>query len=160
MKNNYLLKISLNFLAVVLLISLIATPIYFAKNFAQVAGVKSSASYLVVSQVEKFPNLSFSQSADTYSITFQKQGPAQAFLAILILNNPTDTTQTYGLAQTSGQGKLFFGEDLENQLATISVPSSASVPISLFSSEEATASAQTVEFTIRINGNLTKGPIV
>ena len=141
MKHNHFLKITLNFLAVILLLSLIATPLYFAKNFAQVAGVKSSASYLVVSQIEKFPNLSFSQSADIYSITFTKQGSFQAFLGILILNNPTDSTQTYGLAQTFGQGKLFFGENLEDQLATISVPSQTSVPISLYSSEETTPAA-------------------
>lgn len=149
MKESKTIKIILNFFAVVLLISLIATPLYFAKNFAQVAGVKSSSPYLLVSQIEKFPNLSFSQSADTYSITFQKQGPSQAFLAILILNNPTDTTQTYDLVQTSGQGKLFFGEDLANQLTKISTPSSTSVPVSLSSSEEATASSQTVEFRIQ-----------
>lgn len=150
MKDSNLIKITLNFLAMVLLLSLIATPLYFAKNFAQVAGVKSSSPYLLVSQIEKFPNLSFSQAADTYSITFQKQGPSQAFLGVLILNNPTDTTQTYGLAQTSGQGKLFFGEDLENQLTTVVVPSSASVPVSLFSSEEATASSQMIEFKVQM----------
>lgn len=151
MKESKTIKILLNFLAVILLISLIATPLYFAKNFAQVAGVKSSASYLLVSQIEKFPNLTFSQTADTYSITFQKQGPSQAFLGILFVNNPTDTIQTYSLNTTSGQAKLFFGENLEDQLTTISVPSQTSVPVSLYSSEEATASSQSVEFTIKTN---------
>lgn len=151
MKNNYLLKISLNFLAVILLISLVATPIYFAKNAAQVAGVKSSSPYLLVSQIEKFPNLSFSQAVDTYSITFTKLGPSQAFLQILIINNPTDDTQTYNLQILAGQASLFFGEDLQNQITTITVPASASFPVSLFSSKEATTSSQSIQFTIKTN---------
>ena len=144
-------KILLNFLAVVLLIGLIATPFYFARNFAKVAGVKSSSPYLLVSQIEKFPNITFSQSSDAYRISLTKQGPSQAFLGVLIINNPTDSTQTYTLKIISGQAKLFFGEDLKNQLIKISIPSGAAVPISLYSVEESTASSQTVEFIIHTN---------
>lgn len=144
-------KITLNFLAVVLLIGLIATPIYFAKNFAKVSGVRSQSSYLVVSQVEKFPNLSLTQEAEKYSITYSKLGPSQAFLGILILNNPTKETQTYWIAKLAGVDNVFFGQNLNDQKTQISAPSATSVPISLYSQEESTTSTQTVEFTIRTN---------
>lgn len=142
------MKILLNFLTVVLLVGLIATPIYFAKNFAKVSGAKSESSYLVVSQVEKFPNLSLTQEAEKYSITYSKLGSSQAFLGVLILNNPTKETQTYDIAKLSGEASVFFGQNLNDQKTQISVPSATSVPISLFSSEESTVSTQTVEFTV------------
>ncbi len=142
-------QIVANFSGMVLLLSLLAAPFFFAHNFAKVAGVKSQSKFLLVSQIEKFPNLSLSQSADTYSITFQKQGPSQAFLGILIINNPTGQTQNYSLNVLSGNAALFFGEELLNQPISISVPSTASVPVSLFSSEEATPSSQTVEFRVQ-----------
>lgn len=148
MKDFSLTKIALNFTAVVLLIGLITTPIYFAKNFAKVSGVKSQSSYLVVSQVEKFPNLSLTQEAGKYSITYSKLGPSQAFLGILILNNPTKETQTYWIEKLSGQGTVFFGQNLNDQKTQISAPSATSVPISLYSQEESTVSTQTVEFTV------------
>ena len=146
MKHHFL-KITLNFSAVVLLVALIATPIYFARNFAKVAGVKSESKYLIVSQIEKFPNMTFSQNGDNYQISFNKLGQSQAFLGILIVNNPTNSTQTYRLDST-GSAKLFFGEDLKNQQSQISVPASASVPVSLYS--ESADLSQTIEFTIRI----------
>ena len=144
--NKHLLKLTLNFLAVILLISLIATPFFFAKDLAKVAGVKSTSKFLVVSQIEKFPNLTLNQEGSKYQISFTKQGLSQAFLSVLIINNPTNTTQTYSLELISGQAKLFFGEDLNSQTTQISVPSSASVPMSLFSSSEILN--QTVEFVI------------
>lgn len=147
MKQHYL-KITLNFLAVVLLISLIATPLYFARNFAKVAGVKSQSLYLVVSQIEKFPNMTFSQNGDNYQISFNKLGPSQAFLGILIVNNPTNSTQTYKVEVTDGQAELFFGEDIGQREDQISLPSTASVPVSVYSGEEATAASQTVGFGI------------
>ena len=142
------MKIVLNFLSVLLLTALIAAPIYVAKNAAKVAGVKSQSKYLLVSQIEKFPNLKFTQSGDSYTISYTKFGESQAFQDILIINNPTDQTQTYAINTTSGQAKLFFGRNLANQQTEISVPSQISVPISLFSGSEASTSAQTVEFTI------------
>ena len=131
-----------------LLISLIATPFLFARNFAKVAGVKSESRFLVVSQVEKFPGMEFFQEADHYQISFTKLGPSQAFLGVLIINNPTNRTQSYSLAVTSGQTRVFFGEDLDNPLTQISIPSSASVPMSIYSSQETLGESQIVEFTI------------
>lgn len=145
------MSLILNFLAVVLLIGLIATPIYFAKNFTKVSGVKTQSSFLIVSQIDKFPNLSLAQVGDRYTISYGKLGPAQAFLGMLILNNPTKETQTYWIEKLSGEGNVFFGQNLDDQKTQISAPSLTSVPISLYSQEESTASAQTVEFTIIAN---------
>ena len=135
-------------MAVVLLIGLIATPFYFARNFARVAGVKSQSQFLVVSQVEKFPEMILSQEADRYQITFTKLGPSQAYLGVLIINNPTNQTQTYDLKVTSGSAQVFFGEDLNNQLTQISTPSQASVPVSLFSGQDVWSENQAVEFVL------------
>lgn len=151
MKSHHLLTITLNFFAVILLLALIATPIYFAKNFSQVAGVKSQSPYLVVSQVEKFPNLTFSQEGDKYQISFEKYGPSQAFLSVLILNNPTDQTKTYQIRVISGSAEVFFGEDLDNLITQITVPSGTSVPISLISDSESEIKNQSVEFVIQTN---------
>jgi len=149
MKQHYL-KITLNFLAVVLLISLIATPLYFARNFAKVAGVKSFSKFLVVSQVEKFPNIKFAQEGDKYTISFTKQGPTQAFLGILIINNPTSQSQTYAIRVISGQSNLFFGEDLDNQVFQITLPASTSSAVSLVS--EGSSTNQIVKFQITAAG--------
>lgn len=147
--NNHFLKITLNFLAVALLIGLIATPIYFAKNLTKVSGVKSVSKYLVVSQVEKFPGMILNQQGDQYIISFTKLGSSQAYLGILILNNPTAETQTYNIEVTSGETQVFFGQDLENQQTQISVPSQTSVPISLMS--EGNSQNQSVQFNITAN---------
>lgn len=149
MINHHFLKITLNFFSVLLLISLITAPIYFAKTFTKVSGVKSESKYLVVSQVEKFPGMVLTQRADQYAVSFTKLGPSQAYLGILILNNPSDVTQTYTVSTISGQAQLFFGENLGSQLPSISVPPATSVPISLYSGEDATAASQTIEFTIK-----------
>jgi len=144
-------KATLNFLGIVLLLGLIFTPIYFARNFAKVAGIKSISKYLVVSQVEKFPNLTFSQNADRYTITYSKYGQNQAFLGVLIVNNPTESTQTYKLEVTSGSAKVFFGQNLDDQRIQIAVPSGASVPISLISDPGSESESQIVEFVIQTN---------
>lgn len=151
MKNHFL-KITLNFLSVLLLISLIAAPIYFAKNAASVAGVKSESKYLLVSQIDKFPNLKLSQTGNSYQISFSKLGASQAFLDILILNNPTDQTQTYSLqrlnlAGGSTSNTIFFGHDIGTLQTKISVPSQTSVPISLYSTDG--ESTQLIEFKIQ-----------
>src|SRR3989344_7357400 len=140
--NSHFLKITLNFMAVVLLVGLIATPFFFAKNFSKVAGVKSQSQFLLVSQVEKFPGMEFSQEADNYRISFTKQGPSQAYLGVLMINNPTDRTQTYSLEVLFGSAEVFFGEDLDNLTTQITVPSGASVPVSLISSQEASSVSQ------------------
>lgn len=137
-------KITLNFLAIILLIGLIATPIYFAKNLTKVSGIKSESKYLVISQVEKFPGMVFAQSDNQYIINFTKLGPSQAYLGVLVVNNPTDHTQTYSLDPSN---TVFFGQDLDNRLTQISIPPKTSVPISLFSDESQDLEQQ-VEFTI------------
>ena len=142
----------LNFSAVLLLSALIVGPLLIAKNMAKVAGVKSESKFLVVSQIEKFPNLNLTQRENTYSISFTKVGSEQAFLGVLIVNNPTATIQTYSIERISGDAQAFFGEDLGNQLTKITVPSHVSVPISLFSDSGSESETQTVEFTITAEG--------
>ena len=149
--NSHFLKITLNFMAVMLLILLIATPFFFAKNFSKVAGVKSQSQFLLVSQIEKFPGMEFSQEADSYRISFIKQGPSQAYLGILIINNPTDRTQIYDLKVTSGSTQVFFGEDLDNLITQITIPSGILVPISLISDFESEIKNQSAEFVIQTN---------
>lgn len=146
MKTQKFTKIVLNFSAVVLLISIIAVPFYFANNFAKVAGVKSESKYLIVSQIDKFPNLKFSQAGDTYQISFTKMGPSQAFLDILVLNNPTSEPQTYIVQKNTGTADIFFGHNLDDIRRKISVPSNSSVPLSIYSADGYLD--QSVEFTI------------
>ena len=150
--NKYLLTITLNLVAVILLITFISGPLLIAKNMAKVAGVKTESKFLVVSQIEKFPNFSLSQKENTYSIFFTKQGSSQVFLGVLIVNNPTDIAQTYSLNEVSGQAQAFFGEDLGSQLREISVPPTASVPISFFPDVGLETDTQTVEFKITAEG--------
>ena len=139
----------LNFCAVLLLSALIVGPLLLAKNMAKVAGVKSESKFLVVSQIEKFPNLNLTQRENTYSISFTKVGPEQAFLGVLIINNPTETAQTYTIDTIAGGAQPFFGEDLDNQLTEVAVLASASVALSLFSDAGSESESQTAEFTIR-----------
>lgn len=144
-------KIILNSLAVVLLIGLIITPFYFAQNFVRVAGVKSESKYLIISQVEKFGGMTFLQNASQYQIAFSKLGASQAFLGVLILNNPGAAVQTYSIEVLAGEANVFFGEDLNNQLLTIAIPPQTSVPISIYSGIASGLDSQTVEFTITTN---------
>lgn len=130
---HHLTTIIYNFLAVVLLVSLIAAPIYFAKNFAQVAGVKSQSNYLLVSQIDKFPGMTFSQSGQNYTINFTKQATSQAYLQVFIINNPTNGAKTYTIKSNNSKNTLFFGEDLKNQQTKINIPAQSSAPISLLS---------------------------
>src|SRR3990167_8578441 len=87
----------LNFCAVLLLTALIAGPLLIAKSMAKVAGVKSESKFLVISQIEKFPNLNLAQRENMYSISYTKQGQSQAYIGVLIVNNPTETPQTYSI---------------------------------------------------------------
>ncbi len=148
MKSHHFLKIGLNFSAIVVLLALIALPFYFARNFSQVAGVKSESTYLLVSQIEKFPGMFLSQTGERYEISFERINPSQAYLSVLIVNNPTEETRTYSLHASSGSTTVFFGEDFNSRLTTkVNVPSGASVPISLLSTGNS-VSTQTVEFAI------------
>ena len=144
-------KITFNFIAVILFISLVASPLYFAKNMAKVAGVKSESRYLVVSQIEKFPNLILAQRENTYSISYTKQGSQQAFLGVLIVNNPTKTVQTYTIERISGEAKAFFGENLDDQSTRVTVPARVSISLSLFSDTGSDTETQTVEFKIQVD---------
>ena len=146
--HKFALMMFVNISSVLLLVALIVGPLLIAKNMAKVAGVKSESRYLVVSQIEKFPNFALTQRDDTYSISYSKQGPSQAYIGVLIVNNPTETTQTYTIERISGEAQPFFGEDLGGQLTEISVPSTASVPISLFSDAQSESGTQTVDFKI------------
>ncbi|OGD87001.1 hypothetical protein A2164_04220 [Candidatus Curtissbacteria bacterium RBG_13_35_7] len=150
MKKQYLLQIGLNFAAIVLLIALILTPFYFARNVSQIAGIKSETPYLIISQVENFPGLELNQEDNQYQISFTKQSASQAYLAVLILNNPTSETKSYSLQVTGDTTTAFFGQDLENQITQINVPSGASVPISLISSDSQ-QDKQLITFSIHSN---------
>lgn len=138
-----------NSLAVLLLLALGASPFYFAKNFSQVAGVKSESTYLLVSQVSKFPGMTFTENTGAYSLKFTKQAESQAYLSVLVINNPTAATKTYNLAGGNSQNTVFFGENLNNLQTSLKVPPDTSVPVSLISN--GTSSVQTVTFTIESN---------
>ena len=141
----------LNFCAVILLSVLIVGPLLIAKNMAKVAGVRSESRYLVVSQIEKFPNLALTQRENAYSISYTKQGSSQVYLGVLIINNPTGTTQAYSIGRISGDAQPFFGENPDDQLTKVMVPASASIALSLFSDAGSETETQTVEFTIVMN---------
>lgn len=143
--NKYLLRIITNTLAVFVLLALIAAPIYFAKNFAQVAGVKSQSNYLLVSQIDKFPGMTFSQSGQNYTINFTKQAISQAYLALFIINNPTNSAKTYTIKSNTGKNVLFFGEDLKNQQSKINIPAQSSAPISLLSNSNINTQSATFQ---------------
>ena len=134
-------KSLLNLSAVFLLATLIATPLYFAKNFAKVAGVKSENKYLVVSQTDKFPNITLTQTGDQFTVNYNKFSDNQAFLGILVLYNPTSEPQTYSLV---GDREVFFGQNLEDKKNQITVPSGASISISIHSQ----SSSQSSKFSI------------
>ncbi len=144
---KYLVKIVTNTLAVFLLLVLIAAPIYFAKNFAQVAGIKSQSNYLLVSQIDKFPGMTLSQSGQNYTINFTKQATSQAYLAIFIINNPTNNAKTYTIVTNNAKNTLFFGEDLNNLQNKINIPAQSSAPISLLS--QSPQNSQSVTFQIQ-----------
>ena len=147
--HKFALMMFVNISSVLLLVALIVGPLLIAKNMAKVAGVKSESKYLIVSQIERFPNLSLVQKENTYSISFAKQGPSQAYIGVLIVNNPTETTQTYSIGRISGDAQPFFGENPDDQSTKVTVPSQASVPLSLFSYARSESENQTVEFRIQ-----------
>lgn len=122
--------IAINIVAVLALVGLISSPIYFATHITKIAGVKSQSQFLIVSQVEKFPRMKLTQVGNIFEINFEKYAQSQVFISVLILNNPTNQSKTYSLKTNSSQNKVFFGEDLINQPKTINVPPQGSVPIS------------------------------
>lgn len=130
--HKFALMMFVNISSVLLLVALIVGPLLIAKNMAKVAGVKSESRFLVVSQVEKFPNLNLAQRENTFSISYTKQGSAQAYLGVLIVNNPTAATQTYKVERISGDAQAFFGENPSDQSTKVTVPAGASIALSLF----------------------------
>lgn len=135
---HHLLKITLNLLAVFVLISLVAAPFYFAHKSTDIAGVTSQSAFLLISQIEKFPQMKFSQDGTKYTLALPNS--ANAYLGVLILTNPTGSTKTYSIESRHG---IFFGENLEDQISSVSLPSGTSIPISIFSRED-----KEVEFKI------------
>lgn len=142
---KYLIRIVTNTLAVFLLLALITAPIYFAKNFAQVSGIKSQSNYLLVSQIDKFPGMIFNQTGQNYTINFTKQATSQAYLAVLIINNPTNGAKTYIIKSNDGKNTLFFGENLKNQQTKINIPAQSSAPISLLSQSKVDTQSTTFQ---------------
>ncbi len=126
-----LLTTSLNFLAILLLITLIAAPIYFAQNINKIAGVKTESSYLLISQTEKFPGMTFSQSDNAYTVGFTKQAQKQAYLSVLIINNPTAQTKSYIIQNRSTTSEAFFGENINDPQRSVTLPAQSSLPISI-----------------------------
>ncbi len=152
MKLRHLLFVLVNFLAVLVLVALIISPFYFAKNFAKVenvAGVQTIGPLKLTFKAENFPNLAFSQNGDNYQVSFTKIGPTQAYLGIGVLTNQTNTKLTYKV-EAQSPTKVFFGQNLEDQPTQTIVPAGGSAQISLFSGSEASASSQTVEFKIGV----------
>lgn len=153
MKPKHVYWAFLNFLAVFTLLLLLGIPFYFASSIskpASVAGAKSQSPYLIISQVDKFPNVKLSQEKEDYKITFTKISPSQAFTSLLLITNSTNRTQNYSIIKTSGDAEVFFGEDLENRQTSITAPSSVSIPLSVYSAKESSSSGQTVGFQIEV----------
>jgi len=149
MFKNHLQNTILNFSAVLLLGALVATPIYFAQNISKVAGVKSQSPYLLVSQVEKFPQMVLTQTESEYSLSFTKQAQKQAYQSVFILNNPTNEAKTYQILNASEVNEAFFGEDITKIQTKITILAQASIPISIISMN--TDSSDTVAFRLEAN---------
>lgn len=146
---NKIVLIVLNSSAILALVLLLVAPIYFANNFAKVAGARNESRYLVVSQVEKFPQMTFAQSANDYTITFTKQASPQAYLGVVLINNPTNSTKSYRLLNKSTEDRVFFGEDPSHELIEIKMPAQTSISISLISTGQTQKGK--VEFNISAN---------
>lgn len=146
MFKSHLQNILLNFSAILLLGALIAAPIYFAKNITKVAGVKSQSPYLLLSQVEKFPQMSLTQTGSKYSLSFTKQAQKQAYQSVFILNNPTNETKTYQISNESESNSAFFGEDISRIQTKITLPAKGATSISIISNSS--QSSDMVKFSL------------
>lgn len=140
-----------NFSGIVVLILIIALPFLLANRIVKVAGVKTSVPYLISSQIQYFPNLSLSQEGQIYSLTYSKSAPSQLFQSVLILTNPTGSTQNYSLVTVSGQDQVFLGVDPKNQVKKIALPSGASIPISIFSDDPNYSQNSKLDFSIGVD---------
>lgn len=140
-----------NFSGIVVLILIIALPFLLANRIVKVAGVKTTVPYLISSQIEYFPNVSLSQEGQIYSLTYSKTSPSQLFQSLLILTNPTGSTQNYNLVTVNGQDQLFLGVDPKNQIIKIALPSGASTPISLLSDDHKSSQKSKLDFSIGVD---------
>ncbi|MBI3341502.1 hypothetical protein HY024_00085 [Candidatus Curtissbacteria bacterium] len=149
---KHLVTVVANFFGMLVLVSLLALPFYFSSKVVQsgnVAGVKSTSPYILISQIDKFPGLQFSQQSNNYKISFDKISKSQAFIGVLLISNPTNKSQTYQLISQNTTAKMFFGDDLNNQIQMITLPSAATVPLSIYS--VGLPDQETVEFKISTN---------
>lgn len=138
-----------NFFAITLLLAIISLPLYFAKNFAQVSGLKNQTDYLVTSQIDKFPNLSLAQNGDEFQVTLEKYpGASAAFLGILQITNPTNTQKKYQIKNLSSGSEAFFGEDSQDRQIEITLPPTTTTPLSVFSSKESQAGSVTFSIVV------------
>lgn len=152
MKQNYPLTAALNFGAVLILMTILTAPFYFATSFtkpANIAGAKTQNPYIIISNVANFPQMQLTQTGSLYTITFVKVAQSQVFTGVLTITNPTKSATTYELVST-GDGMFFFGEDPGNQLTRITLPTGASVPISLFSNTKTYNSPQEASLSVEI----------
>lgn len=152
MNPKHFIRAISNFITVIILLLLLAAPFYFAGSItkpANIAGAKIQEPYIIVSQIDKFPNLGLSQKGNSYQITFNKIAGAQAFTGVMLITNTTGRTQNYEIVKSFGDAAIFFGEDIRNIITQITVPSGISIPISLFS--QSGPQNQSVEFTIATN---------
>lgn len=133
MKLNHALSAFANFASVVVLLVLVLSPFFLAQNISKVAGVKITVPYLVTSQIQKFPNVSFFQEGETYRFSYAKSSLNQEYQGLLVLTNPTSQSQTYSISRLSGYADIYFGEDSKASETKITLPAGSSVPISLFS---------------------------
>lgn len=147
MKARIPLIIIANFLAVVVLAALFSGPFYFASNFTKVAGIKTVTPYKITFQTDQFPNLHFVDTGSKYQIAFSKIGPSQAFLKVLLLENPSNQSRLYTLQVSAGDAKVFFGDKIEDQKTRVYLKPQDAAPISLISETE----NQTVEFRINLD---------
>lgn len=153
MKPKHIIFVASNLVAVLVLMALLAAPFYFAGNVTKLSGVagqKTTAKFFVVSQISRFPDLTLEEHNDSYKITFKKIAKSQAFTGLMLITNPTGTTQKYTVEKKTGSATVFFGDDINSLITEISLPSSASVPISILSQGQDT-NPQSVEFAISTN---------
>lgn len=149
MAGIHLRTIGLNFGATLLLLGIITSPFYIAKNLNQVAGVKSESLFLVTSQIDKFPLMKLEQSGNTYKISFEKIQSSQAFTQVLLLTNPTSQTKIYKVITKDDQDKVFFGENHKDLQDTVTAPSKITIPISILANSQNLVDS--VEFEIQIS---------
>lgn len=144
MKTKHVFYSAANLLTFLFLVMLIGIPFYFAKNTSKVAGVKSESHYLLISQLENFPNITAEQVGKKYTLAINKLSSPTLFTEIFIINNPTSTYKTY---EISSSENVFFGTSQSSIKKNIVVAPNTSVPISVL--EPSSAKHATISFEIK-----------